>query len=190
MLHLRWPQASAAAVVALGVGGSLGRGWLQPVVVGAGAIGGKAVETAGNQAGELDLEGLDRRAPGGGALDPAASRGRIRTVLSPRMSPSSSAGPLSSGAFYQRWLGPVLARDDGLDAEQLSRTALTALGQASLRCRWPGVSTGLDGVAADLARRVLCLATVLVGCRLPHPCPLYTTHAVRAHDSVDLWSLG
>ena len=47
------------------------------------------------------------------------------------MSPSSSAGPLSSGAFYQRWLGPVLARDDGFDAEQLSRTALTALGQAA-----------------------------------------------------------
>ena len=49
------------------------------------------------------------------------------------------ATPLSSGAFYQRWLGPVLANDEGLDAEQLSRTALTALGQASLRRSWPGV---------------------------------------------------
>ena len=36
-----------------------------------------------------------------------------------------------AGGFYQRWLGPVLANDEGLDAEQLSRTALTALGQAS-----------------------------------------------------------
>ncbi|GIR24087.1 MAG: dihydroorotate dehydrogenase (quinone) [Synechococcus sp.] len=85
------------------------------------------------------------------------------------MSPSSSAGPLSSGAFYQRWLGPVLARDDGLDAEQLSRTALTALGQASLRRRWPGVSTVLDGVAADLQRRDLRLEQVLFGCRFPNP---------------------
>ena len=83
------------------------------------------------------------------------------------MSPSSSAGPLSSGAFYQRWLGPVLARDDGLDAEQLSRTALTALGQASLRRRWPGVSTVLDGVAADLQRLYLRLEQLINGFRYP-----------------------
>ena len=69
------------------------------------------------------------------------------------MSPSPSAGPLSSGAFYERWLGPVLARDEGVDAEQMSQLALTALGQASLRRRWPGVATVLDGVAADLQRR-------------------------------------
>ena len=85
------------------------------------------------------------------------------------MSPSSSAGPLSSGSFYQRWLGPALARDDGLDAEQLSRTALTALGQASLRRRWPGVTTVLGGVAADLQRRDLRLEQVLFGCRFPNP---------------------
>ena len=85
------------------------------------------------------------------------------------MSPSSSVGPLSSGAFYQRWLGPALARDDGLDAEQLSRTALTALGQASLRRRWPGVTTVLGGVAADLQRRDLRLEQVLFGCRFPNP---------------------
>ena len=79
------------------------------------------------------------------------------------------ATPLSSGAFYQRWLGPVLANDEGLDAEQLSRTALTALGQASLRRRWPGVSTVLEGLAADLQRRDLRLEQVLFGCRFPNP---------------------
>jgi len=79
------------------------------------------------------------------------------------------ASPLSSGAFYQRWLGPVLANDEGLDAEQLSRTALTALGQASLRRRWPGVSTVLDGLAGDLQRRDLRLEQVLFGCRFPNP---------------------
>ena len=85
------------------------------------------------------------------------------------MASTNPAGPLSSGAFYQRWLGPVLARDDGLDAEQLSRTALAALGQASLRRRWPGVSTVLEGVAADLQRRDLRLEQVLFGCRFANP---------------------
>lgn len=85
------------------------------------------------------------------------------------MASTNPAGPLSSGGFYQRWLGPVLARDDGLDAEQLSRTALTALGQASLRRRWPGVSTVLDGMAADLQRRDLRLEQVLFGCRFANP---------------------
>ena len=79
------------------------------------------------------------------------------------------ATSLSSGAFYQRWLGPVLANDEGLDAEQLSRTALTALGQASLRRRWPGVSSVLDGLAGDLQRRDLRLEQVLFGCRFPNP---------------------
>ena len=79
------------------------------------------------------------------------------------------ATSLSSGAFYQRWLGPVLANDEGLDAEQLSRTALMALGQASLRRRWPGVSSVLDGLAGDLQRRDLRLEQVLFGCRFPNP---------------------
>ena len=85
------------------------------------------------------------------------------------MSPSPSAGPLSSGAFYGRWLGPVLARDEGVDAEQMSRLALTALGQASLRRRWPGVSSVLEGVSGDLQRRDLRLEQVLFGCRFSNP---------------------
>ena len=77
--------------------------------------------------------------------------------------------PLSSGAFYQRWLGPVLANDDGLDAEQMSRAALTALAQASQRRRWPMVATVLDGLARDLQRRDLRLEQVLFGCRFANP---------------------
>ena len=42
-------------------------------------------------------------------------------------------------------------------------------GQASLRRRWPGDSTVLDGVAADLQRRDLRLEQVLFGCRFPNP---------------------
>ena len=85
------------------------------------------------------------------------------------MSPSPSAGPLSSGAFYSRWLGPVLARDEGVDAEQMSRMALTALGQASLRRRWPGVSSVLAGVSGELQHRDIRLEQVLFGCRFANP---------------------
>ncbi len=67
------------------------------------------------------------------------------------------AEPFSTGSFYRHWLGPVLARDEGLDAEQLSRSALLALGQASLRRQWPGLSTVLPGVAGELNRRDLRL---------------------------------
>jgi len=85
------------------------------------------------------------------------------------MAPSAPAGSLSTSDFYRRWLGPVLSRDEGLDAEQLSRTALTALGQASLRRSWPGISTVLNGVAAELQRRDLRLEQVLFGCRFSNP---------------------
>ena len=74
-----------------------------------------------------------------------------------------------AGGFYQRWFGPVLANDEGIDAEQLSRTALTALGQASLRRSWPGISTVLDGVGAELQHRDLRLEQVLFGCRFSNP---------------------
>ena len=79
------------------------------------------------------------------------------------------AEPFSTGGFYQRWLGPLLARVEGVDAEQLSRSALLALGQASLRRNWPGVSTVLQGVAAELQRRDLRLEQVLFGCRFANP---------------------
>ena len=89
--------------------------------------------------------------------------------------------PLSSGAFYQRWLGPVLANDEGLDAEQLSRTALTALGQASLRRQWPLVSTVLEGLASDLQRRVA--ACSLRQCRSTSSCSASGPKNLRAHTT-------
>ena len=85
------------------------------------------------------------------------------------MAQNAQAGSLTTSDFYRRWLGPVLSRDEGLDAEQLSRTALTALGQASLRRGWPGISTVLNGVAAELQRRDLRLEQVLFGCRFSNP---------------------
>jgi hypothetical protein len=62
-----------------------------------------------------------------------------------------------TGALYQRFVGPLLSRDDGADAEQLSQLTLTALGQASLRRHWPLVSGSLAGLGAQLQRRDLRL---------------------------------
>ncbi|HJN35676.1 MAG TPA: dihydroorotate dehydrogenase (quinone), partial [Prochlorococcaceae cyanobacterium Fu_MAG_50] len=76
---------------------------------------------------------------------------------------------LSTGGFYRRWLGPVLAKDEGLDAEQMTTTAMAALAQASLRRNWPVVATILAGLAADLQRRDLRLEQMLFGCRFSNP---------------------
>ena len=43
------------------------------------------------------------------------------------MAQPSSSGALSTAGFYRRWLGPVLANDEGVDAEQLSRAGVQAL---------------------------------------------------------------
>ena len=85
------------------------------------------------------------------------------------MADASSPGVLSTAGFYRRWLGPQLSRDDGVDAEQLSQTALQALAQVSLRRRWPGISSVLDGVTTELQRRDLRLEQVLFGCLKPKP---------------------
>jgi dihydroorotate dehydrogenase len=77
--------------------------------------------------------------------------------------------PNSSGALYNRWVGPLLSRDDGADAEQLSVLTLAALGQASLRRRWPLVSGSLAGLGAELQRSDPRLEQTLFGCRFTNP---------------------
>ena len=76
---------------------------------------------------------------------------------------------VGSGALYRRFVGPLLSRDDGADAEQLSTLTLQALGQASLRRQWPLVSGALAGLAAELQRRDLRLEQSLFGCRFQNP---------------------
>ena len=76
---------------------------------------------------------------------------------------------LGTGALYQRFVGPLLSRDEGADAEQLSQLTLQALGQASLRRHWPLVSGSLAGLAAELERRDLRLEQTLFGCRFRNP---------------------
>jgi dihydroorotate dehydrogenase len=83
--------------------------------------------------------------------------------------PGAAVEPNSSGALYNRWVGPLLSRDDGADAEQLSVLTLAALGQASLRRRWPLVSGSLAGLGAELQRSDPRLEQTLFGCRFTNP---------------------
>ncbi len=76
---------------------------------------------------------------------------------------------LGTGALYQRFVGPLLSRDEGADAEQLSQLTLQALGQASLRRNWPLVSGSLAGLGAELELRDLRLEQTLFGCRFRNP---------------------
>ena len=94
--------------------------------------------------------------------------------MTPRgaMVKSPSPQPPRSGAtagLYQRFVGPLLSRDEGADAEQLSRITLSLLGEASLRRDWPVVRESLDGLAAELQRRDPRLQQTLFGCRFPNP---------------------
>ncbi|MBM5814380.1 MAG: dihydroorotate dehydrogenase (quinone), partial [Cyanobacteria bacterium M_DeepCast_100m_m1_067] len=43
---------------------------------------------------------------------------------------ADSGTATNTGALYGRLVGPLLSRDDGADAEQLSQLTLTALAQA------------------------------------------------------------
>lgn len=71
--------------------------------------------------------------------------------------------------LYRRFVGPLLQRDDGADAEALSRLALTSLGQASLRRRWPLVSGALAAMEEQLRRRDPRFEQTLFGCRFTNP---------------------
>ncbi|MEB3308229.1 MAG: quinone-dependent dihydroorotate dehydrogenase [Cyanobacteriota bacterium] len=75
----------------------------------------------------------------------------------------------STGALYRRFITPLLAGDEGADAEQLSALALTAIGQASLRRQWPVFSGILAGLGAELQRHDPRLEQTLFGCRFPNP---------------------
>ncbi|MFN5161095.1 MAG: quinone-dependent dihydroorotate dehydrogenase, partial [Cyanobacteriota bacterium] len=78
-------------------------------------------------------------------------------------------GQNQTGALYRRYVGPLLQRDDGADAEQLSRITLSTLGQVALRRHWPLVDTSLAGLAGELQRRDPRLEQTLFGCRFSNP---------------------
>jgi dihydroorotate dehydrogenase len=90
------------------------------------------------------------------------------TNTPPRSAPTASA-QTGAGRLYQQLVGPLLSQDEGADAEQLSQLSLAALGQASLRRRWPGVSGVLAGLAGELQRPDPRLEQTLFGCRFANP---------------------
>lgn len=81
----------------------------------------------------------------------------------------ASAAGGATGPLYERLVGPLLSRDEGADAEQLSQLTLAALGQASLRRRWPLVSGALAGLGAELRYHDPRLEQTLFGCRFANP---------------------
>jgi dihydroorotate dehydrogenase len=82
---------------------------------------------------------------------------------------TGSAAGGATGPLYERLVGPLLSRDEGADAEQLSQLTLAALGQASLRRQWPVVSGVLAGLGAELRHHDPRLAQTLFGCRFANP---------------------
>ncbi|MEB3352257.1 MAG: quinone-dependent dihydroorotate dehydrogenase [Cyanobacteriota bacterium] len=75
----------------------------------------------------------------------------------------------ATGSLYSRFVGPLLSRDEGADAEQLSQVSLAALALAAQRRRWPLISTSLEGLAGELCRRDARLEQTLFGCRFANP---------------------
>ena len=71
--------------------------------------------------------------------------------------------------LYQGWLGPILSKDDSIDAEKLNRVALLALGQLSRRRQWPGVPRVLEGLSRRLEHHDPRLEQTLFGCRFRNP---------------------
>ena len=58
--------------------------------------------------------------------------------------PAEGKAPGGTEALYRRFVGPLLTRDDGADAERLSRLTLTTLAQVALRRNWPNAWPGGD----------------------------------------------
>jgi len=83
--------------------------------------------------------------------------------------PAEGKAPGGTESLYRRFVGPLLTRDDGADAERLSRLTLTTLAQVALRRNWPLVRGTLEGLGTELQRRDPRLEQTLFGCRFPNP---------------------
>jgi len=70
---------------------------------------------------------------------------------------------------YQRFIGPMLARDDGLDPELMSQLSLRALAWAARGRRWPPWRGLLASAAAVLQRQDPRLQQQCLGIAFPNP---------------------
>ncbi len=85
------------------------------------------------------------------------------------MGKTSGKNLLSSELLYKQIFRPILAKDDGIDAEQLTQIALNSLKQASLYKKWPGISHALNNLAKELALEDKRLEQKLFGCHFKNP---------------------
>ena len=102
----------------------------------------------------------------------------MRRLVMEQDDPSGDATPSPGGAaaptgatttFYRRFVGPLLLKDEGADAERLSQLTLATLAQVSLRREWPLVRDTLQGLATELQVRDARLEQTLFGCRFSNP---------------------
>ena len=71
--------------------------------------------------------------------------------------------------LYKTFLAPILTKDEGIDAEQLTQISLYALKQASFFRTMPVISQVLKSLKYDLTRCDHRLEQQLFGCRFPNP---------------------
>ena len=76
---------------------------------------------------------------------------------------------ISTEKLYQSLLGPLVSKDEGIDAEQLSQIALSTLAQGSLKRDWPGISVLLSELAKDLQIHDPRLEQTLFECNFKNP---------------------
>ncbi len=84
----------------------------------------------------------------------------------------SNRSPLpfvSSESIYKQLVSPILAQDEGIDAEQLTELVLKSLGQISVYRTWPGISHALAQLAIELKRKDERLEQKLFGCHFKNP---------------------
>ena len=58
----------------------------------------------------------------------------------------------SINGLYEKFLNPILSKDEGFDAEQLTQLTLGTLGQVSVLRQWPIITHVLQQVKTDLQR--------------------------------------
>ncbi len=85
------------------------------------------------------------------------------------MAEPKTANRLAAGKFYKHFIGPILAKDDGIDAEQLTQLALMILEKTSIYRNWPGIADLLNVLTTDLQRKDLRLQQKLFGCHFKNP---------------------
>lgn len=83
--------------------------------------------------------------------------------------PSSIPRRSLLGSVYNQFLGPVLAKDQSIDAESLTRLVLSILGQMSSRRDWPGFSDLIKLGTSDLNLVDPRLEQEIFGCRFKNP---------------------